>query len=165
MPENIQEEIEDKIIDWIAMGTGGRLIAFKPDNAADLAVQRKGDYPPGKELFLVLDTFIKPSDIDIFKTNIPQSRLAAPKNFYLLFVIFDEIKQKIEQKFWFLPASNFIKIAEKIKLKDGSEALRFDASLFSEYLTDKNNFNNFLIEKLISENKPRPKGGFKRKHY
>jgi hypothetical protein len=153
--ENIQEKVEDKVIDWIVLGSGGRLIAFKPDNGADLAVQRKGDYP-GKELFFVLNIFETPSKTKSFKTDVLQSKLLSQKDIYLIFIIFDEIKQKIEEKFWLVPASDFVKI---------SPSLKFDAPLFSKYFTDKKSFNIFLIEKLISDNKQKSKIGFKHKQY
>lgn len=52
MTENIQEDVENKIIDCIILGSGGRLIVFKPaknKNGADLVVKRKGEYEPEKD--------------------------------------------------------------------------------------------------------------------
>ena len=43
MAENIQEEIENKIIDLVAFDAGGRLVIFKPENSdKDLVVEKKG---------------------------------------------------------------------------------------------------------------------------
>ena len=43
--ENIQQEIEDKIIDLIALGAQGRLIVFKPEKSdKDLIVEKRSDY-------------------------------------------------------------------------------------------------------------------------
>jgi hypothetical protein len=47
MADNIQEEIEDKVIDCINAGVTGRLVIFKPEKnnfGADLAVERRGKY-------------------------------------------------------------------------------------------------------------------------
>lgn len=155
MVDNIKENAEDKIIDWIALGTDGRLIAFKQEKEIDLVVQKKGDYS-GKELFFILNTFLSPSKNQSFKMKISDTKLKNPKDLYLIFVIFDEIEQKIREKFWLISALEFIKI---------SPSLQFDTDLFSKYLTDKNTFNMFLIQKLIAENKPKSKTGFKHKQY
>lgn len=154
MTDNIREEIEDKIIDWIALGADGRLVAFKPEKGADLIVQRKGDYP-GKELSFFIKIFIEPSINKDFEGNILPEELKDQKNLYFLFVTFDEIKQEVEDKIWLAPAPDLIK--DKIS--------KFEAQKFSKYLMDKKSFSLFLIEKLISENKPKSKSGFKRKQY
>ena len=47
MTDNIQQEIEDKVIDDINSGVAGRLIIFNPEKTsfgADLAVERSGKY-------------------------------------------------------------------------------------------------------------------------
>jgi hypothetical protein len=47
MAENIQEEIEDKLIDCINSGVAGRLIIFKPEKKGQedyLAIERRGKY-------------------------------------------------------------------------------------------------------------------------
>lgn len=113
MPDNIQEKIEDKIIDCINLGAGGRLIIFRPgegDRSADLIVKKKGGYASrqaeamgqshivkarifgkkkentGKEIFL----FIKEKAVEKDILNV-----ATSKNSYLVLVSFDPIKQNI----------------------------------------------------------------------
>ena len=140
---NIQEEVEDKIIDWIALGTNGRLIAFKPESGADLIIQKKGDYS-GKKLFLNISVFITPRSENNFVMDVSQNNLEGQKNAYLLFVVFDKIKRKVEEKIWFVSVWEFLKIADKFK---------FDSSKFLSYSTNKSKFISFLIEKLILENK------------
>ena len=127
--ENIQEEIEDKIIDWIALNSYGRLIATKPEKGADLIVQKKGDYS-GKQIFL---------KVQISEKNVFENKEKMPENYYLLFVNFDFKKQKVDEKFLLFPA-------------------------FKEQIT-KEVFINFLIDKLILENKAKPKESFKNKQY
>jgi hypothetical protein len=171
MAENIQDKVEGEIIDWIALGSGGRLVAFKPVKGADLVVQKKGEYP-AKEISLNLEIFLAPIEGKNFKKDILQSALNQTKNFFLIFLVFDEVKQKINDKIWLVPTSDFEKNAEKVKLEDGSIILKFHESLttdpkslFSKYLLDKKDFINLLIKNLILENKPKAKSGFKRKIY
>ena len=126
---NIREEAEDKVIDWIALGSGGRLIAFKPEKGADLVVQKKGDYP-AKQIFL---------KVRFLEGNILENQEELPENCYLLLANFDFIKQKVDEKFWLRPA-------------------------FKEQIT-KEVFINFLIDKLVLQNKPKERRGFRRKTY
>jgi len=139
----MQEEIEDKIIDWVALGTSGRLIAFKPERGADLVIQKKGDYS-GKKLFLNIKIFITPRGENDFIMDVPQNDYESREGIYLMFVVFDKIKRKIDEKIWLVPALEFSKNANDFK---------FEPSRFLNYLTNKNKFNLFLIEKLISKNK------------
>ena len=111
--QNIQEKIENKIIDYIVLGSGGRLIAFKPQktkNGADLVVKRKGEYENQKEeksKSAVVKTRIfgaksKKNTDDIFlsiysqEEDVDISKSEPVKNFYLLFVRFDIVKQDID---------------------------------------------------------------------
>lgn len=127
--EDIQDKVENKIIDWIALGTDGRLVAFKPEKGADLAVQKKGDYP-GKQIFL---------KVRVLKGNILENQEKLPENYYLLSVNFDFVQQKINEKFWLFPA-------------------------FKEQIA-KEIFINFLVDKLVLQNKPKQKTGFDSRHY
>lgn len=124
MDSNIQEKIENKVIDWIAIGASGRLVAIKPEKGPDLLVEKKGDYPI-KQVSLYIKTD--------FNENI--SKDGWQKDSYILFVVFDKISQKLEDKFWMVPAS---KIAGKV----------FTPKDFSEFQTNPKSFCLFLIDKL-----------------
>lgn len=126
--ENIKEKIENKIIDWIALESGGRLVAEKPEKGADLVVQKRGDYP-SKKLFFNVEVSENPHEI----------KKDFLENHYLLVVSLDFVKQELEEKIWFLPA-------------------------FKEQI-NKETFVNFLIQKLIAENKPKSHKSFKPKVY
>jgi hypothetical protein len=136
MPENIQEEVEDKLIDWIALGSDGRLVAFKPEKEADLAVQKKGDYP-GKKIFFNINVIAGPAQEKNFEESAKILKKSEQKNLYFLFVVFDEVRQKIEDKLWIVPGG----------------------------LINKEKFLSFLVDKLISENSPKSRVGFKQKQY
>jgi hypothetical protein len=126
--ENIKEKAENKIIDWIAFESDGRLMAEKPEKGADLIIQKKGDYP-AKKLFLNLEV----------SENSPENKQNFQENYFLLVVDFDFIKQEVEEKFWLAP-------------------------VFKEQI-DKKTFINFLIQKLVVENKPKSRENFKPKVY
>jgi hypothetical protein len=152
MASNIKEEIEDKIIDWIALGSGGRLIAVKPENGPDLVVQRRGDYHQ-KEIVFIIKSFIKPTKEDNFQINDVPKGFDSKKNYFLLCVIFDEIAQKIEEKVWLVPFTDL----------KGVEV--FESKSYAKYLIDKKDFTNFLIDKLVAQNKAKKHAGFQRKVY
>lgn len=152
--ENIQEEIEGKIIDWIALGTNGRLVAFEPEKGADLAVQKKGGYQ-GEEVLFNVESFILPAGKESFVKKISSARITSQKNLYLIFVIFDEISQKVDDKIWLVPAVDF---------ETGKDVV-FEEPKFEKYISNKSQFVDFLIEKLITKNKSKAKKGFEVKKY
>jgi len=114
MTDNLQEKIEDKVIDCINLNAGGRLIIFRPEGkiqSVNLVVKRKGEYKtyqpgaitqshivkarvfgakkekPKEEVFL----YIRNKNEEV---NIP--KLNAGKNFYVIFVSLNAIKQDID---------------------------------------------------------------------
>ncbi len=58
-----------------------------------------------------------------------QDDFKADKNFYLLFVYFDKVKQKINDYIWLIPSLQFRDIAEPVKSPEGKIFLRFQAPL------------------------------------
>lgn len=142
MAENIQEEIEDKVIDCINSGVAGRLIIFKPEgtaSGADLAVERRGKYKE-KEMYFKINSFVGPAEGNIFIKDFLQDDFKASKNLYLLFVYFDEVKQKIGDYVWLIPSLEFRDIAEVVKSPEGEKILRFEAKLDAK---DKNKYSKF----------------------
>jgi len=107
MLEKTQEEIENKIIDLIALESESRLVVFKPEKSnKDLVVEKRGDYEK-KPVFLNVywvethgkDNFIaKISQIINDKNFIPE------ENFYLIFAKFDVVAQKIYDDFFVVPS-------------------------------------------------------------
>jgi len=145
MSENIQEEIEDKVMDCINSGVAGRLIIFKPDKSpfgADLAIERRGNYKE-KEIFFQVNTFVGPEDSHNLVKDFSQESFKTDKNFYLFFVYFDEIKQKINDYVWLVPSLQFRNIAEIVKSPDGKNLLRFKSSLD---VKDKNQYSKYIVE-------------------
>ncbi|OGZ85288.1 MAG: hypothetical protein A2599_01920 [Candidatus Staskawiczbacteria bacterium RIFOXYD1_FULL_39_28] len=99
--ENIKEKIEDKIIDLINRGAGGRLIIYKPDNLdKDLMVEKRGDYKKNPISFKI---YVK-KDFSLKKDIIPD------ENFYLIGADFDVVEQDIEDEIFIAPTLNFKKI-------------------------------------------------------
>lgn len=148
MAENIQEEIEDKVIDCINYGVAGRLIIFKPEKnsfGADLAVEKKGKYKE-KEIYLQVSSFITPAKAKNFVKDFLQESFKTDKNFYLLFVYFDEIGQKISDYVWLIPSLQFRDIADIVKPMPGEylgkNLLRFEISLD---IKQKSKYSKFII--------------------
>ena len=126
MTDNIQEEIEDKVMDCINSGVAGRLIIFKPGKnnfGADLAVERRGKYKE-KEIYFQINSLVGPAEGDSFVKDFSQESFKADKNFYLLFVYFDEVTQKINDYVWLVPSLQFRDIAKVVKSQDGKESVK-----------------------------------------
>jgi len=166
MTENIQEEIEDKIIDCINFGVAGRLIIFKPEKnniGADLAVERRGKYKE-EGIYLKINSLITSSGLkehsDNFVKDFLQENFPADQNFYLLFVPFDEVSQKINDYIWLMPSLYFRDAAEVIKLPDGKNLLRFKASLnfekkdeYSKFITSTKGLGKLILSALENNGK------------
>ena len=133
MTDNIKEKIQNKIIDCIASGGQGRIVVFKPENSdKDLVVERRNDYEKKK---ISLNIYARQfSDDRDFLSQISLAKDFIPaQNFYLVFVYFDMVKQKVGDNFWVIPSSEAADISEKN---------------FPEYLILQKNFAGFLIDQL-----------------
>lgn len=150
MTENIQEKIKEKVIDCINSGTGGRLIIFKPEGSAyepDLVVERRGKYEEEKIYFKInsISGHVKDNN---FVKDFLQEGFMPDKNFYLLFVYFDEIKQKVSDYVWLVPSSQFRDVAEVIKSPEGENLLRFEAPIDVQNFpaqAGKNKYSKFIV--------------------
>ena len=143
---NIQEEIEDKVIDSINEGVSGRLIVVKPEKnniGADLAVERRGNYKEGA-IYFQINSFTKPIGGGDFLKDFPLESFIADDNLYLLFISFDEIRQKLGDYIWLVPSVYVKESAKVVKLADGSKVFRFEAPLD---IKNKNEYSKFVIEK------------------
>ena len=144
MLQNIQEEIEDKVIDSINSAVTGRIIVFKPEKKGlenYLAVERRGRYKE-KEMYFQVNTLLLPAkDVDFVK-DFSQKNFKAEKNLFLLFVYFDEIKQSITSYIWLIPSLQFRDIADVIKVDGGDNLLRFKS--FADF-KNKNKYSKFLV--------------------
>lgn len=103
----IKEQVEDRIIDCISLGSGGRLVIFKPEGLnRDLVVEKKNDYKKKK---IILDVYVRP--------EMPKRVSNPAENFYLLIVGFDEVRQELEDDFLVMPSLDVTK-GKKIKQKE-----------------------------------------------
>lgn len=142
--ENIQEEIEDKVIDCINSGVGGRLIIYKPEKRGledFLVVERRGQYK-GNNINFQINSLVLPSKNISFVKDFVQEDFKTDKNFYLLFVYFDEVKQDINDYVWLIPSIQFKDIAKVVKSSDGKNLLRFKSS---SNFKEKNIYSKFLV--------------------
>ena len=145
MAKNIEEEVENKIIDEITSSAGGRLIAYKPEaekKGVDLVVEKKGKYKDKEAGFsFQISTLLRPAGDYNFIKEFLQDDLLFDKNFFLLFVYFDEVQQKIDQRVWLLPSLEFKGIAKTIRAEDNKRILRFQS-----YPGAKDEYSKFLID-------------------
>ncbi len=184
---NIEENIENRIIDLITKGSEDRLIVFKPKEdtqSIDLVVKKRGEYKSSpikkvktpfkigqdffaprktksKELSFQVNVFIGPVESDIVVKNILQDNFVPNKNFYLMFVYFDEVQQDVVN-IWMMPSYDFSLIAEKSEIENNKATLKFEATInlknkdkYSRFLVKKEELGNFLLQ--IVEAKSRPK--------
>ena len=168
MSDGIQEEIENKIIDWIINGAGGRLVIFKPENLSDganLVVAQKGGYESkknegpqksvivkaqifghssdkeAKEILICVNGQARVNDNSVFAQNINVDNFKITDNFYLMFVFLNTFKHDIGDFLCFLPLKEFIKNADKTESKN---IFRFESFLASD---KKDKYSKFLINK------------------
>jgi hypothetical protein len=159
---NIEEKIEDKVIDWMALDVGGRLIISKPEKnifGADLLVEKRGEYKEKSILFKVCSLIGPVESIKLIK-DFSEEQFKAEQNFYLLFVYFDSIKQKTSDYIWLVPSLQFKDIAEVIKSPEGQKVLRFEAFLdinkkdkYSKFLVNTKEFGKLVLESFDSGGK------------
>jgi hypothetical protein len=164
---NIEDEIKDKIIDQITLGVSGRLIVSKFEKnkfGADLLVEKRGDYK-GKDLLFKICSFVGPSSTKIEKVFL-QNEFKPDKNFYLIFVYFDSVKQKIGDFIWLIPSSQFENIAELVK--GDNKFLRFESSIdiknkdkYSKYIICTKNLGKSVLSVFDSDSAFKPLKDFK----
>jgi hypothetical protein len=145
MTENIKEKIENSVMDCINSGIVGRLIIFKPEQSifgADLVVERRANYKE-KGMSFQINSIVGHTKDNNFVKDFPQENLKTDKNFYLIFVYFDEVSQKIADYIWLVSSIQFKDIADVIKSPDGKNIFRFESSLD---IKQKNKYSKFLIK-------------------
>ncbi|MCX6721996.1 MAG: hypothetical protein NTY04_02305 [Candidatus Staskawiczbacteria bacterium] len=161
MADNIQDEIEDKIIDCINSGVKGRLVIFKPEKNSfgeDLIVKKRGDYKE-KEIHLQINSLVGPGEDVNFVKDFPKDNFKTDKNFYLIFVYFNEALQKINDYIWLVPSLKFKETAETI---NDQKILRFESSLdvkqnnkYSEFLVDTKDLGKLMLNIFVKNVKPK----------
>jgi hypothetical protein len=141
----IEEEVKDKVIDSAIFGMGGRLLVLKPEKdpyGADLVVEKKGDYKGGGKLRIKVSSVIGPLAAKKIAKDFYDNEVNASKDFYLMFVYFDRVSQKISEHAWLIPTIQFKEIALVAKASDGRKILKFEASLDAER---EDKFSKFII--------------------
>ena len=93
-----------------------------------------------KEIYFQINSLVGPAKDNNFVKDFLQESVKTDKNFYLLFVYFDEIKQKLSDYIWLVPSLQFRDITKVVKSSDGQNLLRFEAPL---NFKDKNEYSKF----------------------
>lgn len=182
---NIEENIKNRIIDLIAKGSENRLITFKPDKnngvITDLIVKKKGEYKPpialkrlgvsfktkniflkppedkSNELSFQIHIFIGPSDPTSITKDIYQDDIIFDRNFYLMFIYFDEVKQYVSNV-WVIPSLSFLEVAEPQKLENNKAVLKFkiikdpqNKDKYEKFLIAQKELGDFLLKIIDKE--------------
>jgi len=144
MSNNIQEDVEDKIIDWIALGAQSRLVAFKPEKSSTvLAVKKRADYK-GKQILFEVHSFVLSAETNVLVKDFSKKDFKAETDLYLIFAYFDEVKQKVNENIWIIPSLQFKDMAEESIPGKSEKVLRFSASLD---IKEKNKYSGYLVNK------------------
>jgi len=181
---NIEENIKNRVIDLIGEGSENRLIAFKPDDKSgvvSLIVKKRGEYKPpvaqkrlgasfetkrtfsappedkSQELSFQVHIFIGPSNPDNIVKDIARENIIVDKNFYLMFIYFDEVRQYVSN-IWIIPSLMFLEIAESQKLENNKTILKFkittdeeNKNKYAKFLIDQKELGNFFLEIINSK--------------
>lgn len=175
MSEKIQEKIENRIIDFINLNAGGRLIVLKSEeNGGDmsLVIKKKGDYEPSKietpenknivkarifgvskkknikEVYLCINGQTKTTDSNIFSKEINLENFDESKNIYFVFVFFNVLKQDIEENICILSLKQMKEKADLVKeniFKIESFLSKNKKDKYSEFLFNKKEVSRFFI--------------------
>lgn len=165
-----KEIIENKVIDWIAKGSGDRLIVLKgaPASGIDIVIKKKGEYGD-KAINLQIRERQNLEPGNIFREEIQQKGFEPNNDFYLVFVYFDIIEQEISEYIWVVPSLEFRDIAELTIGGEGENILKFEAPLdesqknkYSKFLINKKNLGKLFLEIITKKGKFEfPEAGFR----
>jgi hypothetical protein len=108
----------------------------------NLSVQRRAKYKENPYYFQI-NIFTDSPREGLFTKDILEQQFSADKNFYLLFVYFDRVKQKVDNYVWLIPSLYFEDIAQLANDNNGEKVLRFLASLS---VKNKDKYSKFLVD-------------------
>ena len=175
MSEKIQEKIENRIIDFINLNAGGRLIVLKSKELGidtNLVIKKKGDYEAPKtetpenknivkarifgvskkkninEVYLSVNGQAKTTDNNLFSKEINLENFDESKNIYFIFVFFNVLKQDIEENICILSLKQIKDKADLVKeniFKIESFLSKNKKDKYSEFLFDKKEISRFFI--------------------
>ena len=175
MSEKIQEKIENRIIDFINLNSGGRLIVLKTKEAGsdiNLFVKKKGDYESPKtetpenknvvkarifgvskkkninEVYLSVNGQAKTTDNNLFSKEINLENFDESKNIYFIFVFFNVLKQDIEENICILSLKQIKDKADLVKkniFKIESFLSKNKKDKYAEFLFDKKEVSRFFL--------------------
>lgn len=155
--QNIKEEAENKIIDYITFGSDGRLLILKPEEKGMedyLVVSKKGKHE--KDLiYLDINLFILPAKENKFVKDFTEKTFKAGKNIYLVFAYYDEPNQKINDFILIIPSLQFKDTADVVVGDNGEKKIRFEATSsfdkhikYSKFVVSANDLGELILDAL-----------------
>ncbi|MFA5878305.1 MAG: DUF5680 domain-containing protein [Candidatus Staskawiczbacteria bacterium] len=156
-PIEIREKIENKVIDWLAFGAGGKLTVTKPTDSfspADIVVKARGEYDEEVSLYFKIQECTKSGEKNTYKTEVKLDDFKTIENYFLLFVYFDIVFQDINEYAWLIPLKTFSEISEpatsgKKKILLFESPINVEAeNQYTKYLVRKDELAN-VVERII----------------
>ena len=148
---------ENRASEIITLSSNGKLTCYVPntdDDGIDLIINPKSEFKP---LFIQVKSRFVLQKSGRFIQNVGKKTFSANKNFYLLFVYFNQNSLEVE-KLWLIPSEDFASLAyDKKEGENYKSFYRFNAGPKSEkdkwaiYSVDKSELGNELLQ-VIREN-------------
>ncbi|MCR9173574.1 MAG: hypothetical protein NXI10_13820 [bacterium] len=140
---------ENRESEIIMLGSNGRLTCYTPnsdDDGIDLIINPKSEFKP---IFIQVKSRFVLQKSGRFVQNVGKGTFSANKNFFLLFMYFDEASMEVDT-LWFIPSIEFASLAyDKKEGKTYKSFYRFNAGPNST----KDKWVNYRISKSELGNK------------
>ena len=143
---------EARIAELIMLYGDTTLSCYKPisdDEGIDLIVKEKGSL---KTMYIQIKSRFGSDPNNIFTANVKTSFMRDNYSMAVIFCFFDVDKGDLWDYVWFIPAPDFIKLANKL---DGGKSLGFvagrnkkESNKWDDYLIDKRSLANQIIEQM-----------------
>ena len=139
---------ENRASEMITLGSQGRLTCYAPnsdDDGIDLIINPKSEFKP---LFIQVKSRFKLQKSGRFVQNVSKGTFSANKNFYLLFIHFNQNSMEVET-LWIIPSIDFASLAyDKKEGETYKSFYRFNAGPKST----KDKWANYRIDKAALGN-------------
>jgi len=179
LPPNLQQRIITRIIDFICLNARGRLVVVPPSESIpgiDLVVKKRGEYyldevekkeekiikvtglgrkkkREGKEILLSIYPKERKMTGEIFQEMVDTTIFEKIPRVYLVFVIFNPLKQDIEDKLFIIPLEEFKRIAEGTArsgiFKFQSRFSCEEKDRYSQFLLSKDKLSEFFLRTIL----------------
>ena len=142
-PKQKGDIAEARVAELVTLYGESSLSCYKPisdDEGIDLIVKKKGSL---KTMYVQVKSRFGDNPAEAFVTNVKAASVTDSYSMALVFCFFDTEQGDIWDYLWFVPAPDFLKMANKINNKD-AKLLGFNAGRKKK---ESNKWDNYLIDK------------------